>query len=947
MSAAASTVQHTMPLDSDPLQRLSTAAWSAWGKTDGYEAERSMPLVQHLADSADVADLVWAWLPQHTRDYIESCLSPQARDGRRLLRWLAGVHDIGKCSPPFASKVPYLADQMRKAGFEFPRDTSDFARAPHGLVGQEILTRWLVERHGSDPSAARTYAVVVGGHHGVPPAAESLGRLRRNRSLVGTALWQATQDEILDAVADHVEVDRLLPRWARSPLPPTAQALLTGAVIVADWLASNIELFPYDVTVDARAARAWDELGLPPPWTPAPPARDAEALASDRFPLLAGLPLRPVQELTVTAAWDAEAPPLLIVEAAMGSGKTEAALLAAEVLAHRFGCGGVYVALPTMATSDAMFGRVLDWIERLDTGQATSTYLAHGKSGLNERYAGLLRQPRAASVYDGSEPTRATEAQVLSWLTGRKKGVLATMVVGTIDQLLFTALQAKHVALRHLAFAGKVVVIDEAHAADDYMRVYLARTLEWLAAYRVPVVLMSATLPHAQRHEYAEAYRRGLGVPSAELPPQAPYPCLTSVTAEAITVTGPATKGLEPSRTVSVAWIDDELSTLADLLEKSLGDGGCAGVIRNTVGRAQETAAYLRACLDGVEVELVHSRFIATHRAEKETRLRSVLGPDRGARPTRKVVVGTQVLEQSLDIDFDLMVSDLAPIDLLLQRAGRLHRHRCDPQERPSRLRTARLFVTGIAGWVEGIPLAARGSRTIYGDARLLRSAAVLGLAEDDEHAAEILIPGSIRPLVEVGYGAEPPGPERWQDHMEAADEEHRQATAAQRQRADTYLLPGADTLDDLVNWLEFGDHTEAEDPRTTGGSRVRDSEDGIEVIVVQRRSDGDVVVLDDGAPMAGQRAVYLQGPPPTDVARHLAAMTVRLPLSLTNERTFEATIAALEADAHAGWQESPWLSGQLALHLDDDWTCELAGHRISYDPHDGLVVSTLEAEDS
>lgn len=924
----------------DRLRRFSVTARAAWGKTDGYEAERWMPLVQHLIDSADVADEVWTWLPRHTREHIESCLPADARDGRLLLRWLAGVHDIGKCSPPFASKVPHLEDQMRRAGFEFPRDRSEFARAPHGVVGQEILTRWLIARHGADPATARTYAVVVGGHHGVPPTDEALGRLRRNRSLVGTALWPATQDEILDAIAAEVGVDGLLAQWAGSPLPPTAQALLTGAVIVSDWLASNIDLFPYDVRGEERATKAWEELGLPSPWDPAPPPRDAMTLASGRFPFLAGMSLRPVQEMTVAAAWEADSPPLLIVEATMGSGKTEAALLAAEVLAHRFGCGGIYVALPTMATSDAMFGRVLDWIERLGTADATSTYLAHGKSGLNERYAGLARQQRAPGVCDGGT-SAATEARVLSWLTGRKKGVLANMVVGTIDQLLFTALQAKHVALRHLAFAGKVVVIDEAHAADDYMRVYLTRALEWLATYGVPVVLMSATLPYAQRCEYADAYRRGLGAEPPDLPAQAPYPCLTSVTADATSVTGPGMANIEPSRTVSVSWIDDELPTLVDLLEESLGDGGCAAVIRNTVGRAQETAAYLREHLDGVEIELIHSRFIATHRAEKEARLRAELGRDRSARPTRKVVIGTQVLEQSLDIDFDLMVSDLAPIDLLLQRAGRLHRHECGPGARPPRLRNARLLVTGIAEWDGGAPIAVPGSRAVYGSAKLLRSAAVLGLAEGDERAAEILFPSSIRPLVEAGYAPQAPGPESWRDRIEAADKDHRRDIAAQRQRADTYLLPNPEALADLVNWLEYGDRGEAEDARTTGASRVRDSDDGVEVIVVQRRSDGNVVVLEDGGPMAGRQAVYLQGqPPPPEVARQLAAMTVRLPLSLTNGRTFEATVSALEVDAHAGWQESPWLTGQLALHLDDDWTCELAGHRVSYQREDGLVVA-------
>ena len=917
-----------------------------WGKSSGLDGEFWMPLVQHSVDSGDVAGLVWDWLPRHVQNLIEQALPAGARDGRTLLRWLAGVHDIGKCSPPFASKMSVLTERMRGRGFVFPRDTTDYGKAPHGLVGQIVLTRWLQERHRFDRAIATSYAVVVGGHHGTPPTLTQLQGMRRRPDLTGQGTWAEVQVEILDAMAARTGAADLLPAWAQNPLPPTVQAVLTGAVIVSDWLASNTELFPYEAEEQAaRVGEAWRSLGFPAPWRPDAPPTDVDAHLAARFPHLAGHSPRPIQQLALDAAHAADTPALLIVEAAMGTGKTEAALLAAEVLAARFDCGGVYVALPTMATSDAMFGRVQDWIENLPGSGPTSTYLAHGKAALNDRF-NLVRQRRAASVCDDDLPHDKVEARVLAWLTGRKKGVLANMVVGTIDQLLFSALQAKHLALRHLAFAGKVVVIDEAHAADDYMRMYLSRSLEWLAAYGVPVVLLSATLPQSQRQELADAYRHGLGVGPVALTADAPYPALTSVSAADVVVTSPAATD-ETTHEIEVSCLDDDLDTLTATLADLLAGGGCAAVIRNTVGRAQETARHLQERLGDTEIVLHHSRFIATHRARKEAALREQLGRDGSNRPLRQIVIGTQVLEQSLDVDFDVMVTDLAPVDLLLQRTGRLHRHErgAGETDRPATIRAPWLFVTGVAAWGEdGLPVPDPGTRTVYGLSRLLRAAAVLDLRPGASR--RVRLPTDIRGLVERAYADAIPGPESWHAAIEEADRDRCRVVADQRRRADDFRIAALDRLefDDLVGWLEYGGATEADDTRSPGASRVRDSEDGIEVIVVQRRADGTVVCLDvPGSEPAGELAVPLMGPPEEQVARILAATTVRLPTSMTNDRDFDATLKALEADVHDGWQQSHWLAGQLALHLDDDWTAQVGEWRVSYDVDLGLMATRNE----
>lgn len=919
--------------------QLSRAAWSAWAKNPDRHGEQVMSLVRHLFDSADVAAHVWRWLPTRVRTVVDSSLPDGARDGGRLLCFLAGVHDIGKCSPPFAGQVPSLAARMSDEGLRI-NVLRPSREAPHGSVGQVVLQRWLERRFGFGRRVATTYGVVVGGHHGSPPGPRALQALGATPHLIGDGLWTKVQEELLDTVAERVGVTELLGAWSTTPLAATAQTVLSGAVIVSDWLASNVELFPLGSQgLPDRAAEAWHELGLPPSWRPSAPTAPVEDLIGRRFPALEEHPPRPVQRLTVEAARVCEEPSLLVVEAAMGSGKTEAALLAAEELAARHGCGGVYIALPTMATSDAMFGRVLDWVRHLDDGGTQSTYLAHGKANLNPAYNALRRPAPTSGIHDEDLGPTTADAQVYGWLAQRKTGVLASMVVGTIDQLLFTALQAKHLALRHLAFAGKVVVVDEAHAADDYMRSYLARTLEWLAAYGVPVVLMSATLPRSQRQVLADAYRLGRGAGPAKLPADQPYPAVTRVDAEDVTIHG-AEDVEEPARTVQLRCLTDDADELVTTLREELQDGGCAAVIRNTVARAQDAAQLLRHELPGTEIVLAHSRFVATHRAQREADLRVRLGRDPSQRPERLVVVGTQVLEQSLDVDFDVMVTDLAPVDLVLQRVGRLHRHERGEGEsdRPPRLREPRVYVTGIEKWdADGLPTPARVLKRIYSLSRLLRSAAVLGLVPQE--ITPIELPSQIRPLVEAAYASEVPGPATWRDTIAAADDLHAAHVATQLAKSVAFQIRPVAATESLRGWLEGAGGTEADDLRNPGASRVRDSEDGLEVIVVQRDADGEVVCLRDGGPCAGKAATRYLGPPEPDVQRALAATTVRLPFAMTHEGVIDDVIDALEAGAHEGWQQSSWLQGRLALQLDDDWRAEVAGFEVTYDLEEGLRV--------
>ncbi|MEA5053004.1 MAG: CRISPR-associated helicase Cas3', partial [Propionicimonas sp.] len=522
-----------------------------------------------------------------------------------------------------------------------------------------------------------------------------------------------------------------------------------------------------------------------------------------------------------------------------------------------------------------------------------SLALAHGKAALNDNYATLLHQAWKGQVFDEDGDGGSSHALVVvnQWLRGRKRAGLADFVVGTIDQSLFAALKAKHVVLRHLGLAGKVVIIDEVHAADDYMREYLKRLLGWLGAYRTPVILMSATLPPSQREEFRNAYAQGLDGETRDLPETDDYPRISvGNAADEIHVPSEA-RQVE----VGIRQLADDPAALTELLDKALADGGCAAVICNTVRRAQQTFASLVDVFG--DVRLVHSRFIAPERARREADLVRALGPDGSLRPARLIVVGTQVLEQSLDVDFDLMISDLAPVDLLLQRAGRLHRH--DRPDRPSPLRQPVLWLRGVQDWSAEPPAAVRGSTAVYGAQRLLAAAAVL------QGLPSVRFPQDIPRLVRIAYDA-PQVPAEWEaawaDAQEAETTRRRTAVA----RAQTYLLGApweSGNLNGLIDVIS-GDPDRLEEQ---GKSQVRDGGEGLEVMALRRGDDNYLRLLDGAVHLPGRVVPEgLQWGTADDerLAREMAACTLRLPAAMCYPGVIEGVIRDLERLAdYSGWQ--------------------------------------------
>ncbi|MGB4780265.1 CRISPR-associated helicase Cas3' [Microbacterium sp.] len=919
--------------------------------------EKWLPLHQHLADTAAIAGRLWdQWLAPAVRQLIVDDVG-DASAARGLAVWLAGVHDVGKASPAFAVQVPRLAEDMRLLGLDADsrlHGSPDRLPARHELVSHLAASAWLEEAHGFDRVQARRIASILAAHHGKPPDAAQVAEVRPRDRLVGAGRWRDVRVELLEAATSAHVSETDIQRWRAAELTQPTLLLLSAIVIVADWIASS-DYFPLSElgeqpwqTTRERAENAWRKLNLPAPWTPTPPTDDAE-LFRRRFTLGETTTPRPAQAELMRLARESPTPSLFILEAEMGAGKTEAALAAAEILASRFGRSGVFIGLPTQATADGMFARLTEWTQRLELDTPVNVFLAHGNRLLNEGFDRLARDGRFRAIGDTYDGRRdASEDLVIAhqWFSAPKRGPLSSLVVGTIDQALFGALRTRHVMLRHLALAGKVVILDEVHAYDAYMGQYLERALHWLGAYGVPVILLSATLPSDKRRAFAKAYESGRTGGTAPSAPRRAWVARSTASSQPdpheslngdigypsiVAVRGgsppllvhPASTGT--SRVVALDRVDDELDSLAGLLSDALAEGGTAVVIRNTVRRAQETAARLREEFGQDAVMLAHARFLGVDRARRDRRLLELFGKN-GDRPEKMIVVATQVVEQSLDLDFDIMVSDVAPVDLLLQRAGRLHRHA--GRSRPSRVDTPRLVLTG-ADWTCSPPEPNPASQKIYERHPLLRTLAVL-------HGCDALrLPDDIPPLVQAVYGQEPLGPAEWADPMSEAAASFQNVTVSRQHAADQFRLNAMKRTGDLLGLIGF----DAGDPESGAGARatVRDGEDTLDVLALQQNGDGGYYTpfwLEEG----GGIQIPENDLPDHALTRVILGCSLRLPAAVCRGRLIDRHIRRLEESYPVlTWHGSHALRGELVLVLDADGRASLDPFTLSYSPEDGL----------
>jgi CRISPR-associated endonuclease/helicase Cas3 len=747
-----------------------------WAKLPGKDNHsRSFhPLLCHMLDVAVVAREIWrAVLPEAASQKLAAALRLSPEAAQRWITYLAALHDLGKASPAFQMRKEAQRLLMLYQAFGSPPNV-EASECPHGRVTAGELPEILASAFGMQQATADRLAVVIGGHHGTFPTSFEIEK--QPTAGVGKGKWKQLRHELAAILAELLEVQE---GEIPAACDHAAAMAIAGLVSVADWIGSNNEFFPYLVCnidswptispadylqeAESKARKALQRLGWIGWIQPTKVLSFAQL-----FPFITGC--RPLQDAAIAIATKLTQPGIVIIEAPMGEGKTEAALYLADHWGMAPGPRGCYVALPTQATSNQMFSRVHSFLEARYPGDKVNLQLLHGHAALSAEFQ-ILREygDRAfvpQGVYGQDEcGTHGTSVVAAEWFTHRKRGLLAPFGVGTVDQALLAVLQTRHVFVRLFGLAHKVVILDEVHAYDAYMSKLMERLLEWLAALGSPVVLLSATLPDQRRKALLEAYRRGLQSPLSEeqkVSLEASYPRITwadatSCGAQQIAVS------VQAERTLKIEWIDGRLPqneadgfTLSEKLKAVLRQGGCAAVICNTVNRAQQVYLALKPYFAAAELDLLHARFLFRDRSEREKNALVNFGKegeiirfDEGdarkvSRPHLKVLVATQVIEQSLDLDFDLMVTDLAPVDLILQRSGRLHRHE---RTRPASLSQPTLWICQPEEVSDDVPVFDRGTEAVYDAHILLRSWLVL------RTRGAISIPDEIEELIESVYG--------------------------------------------------------------------------------------------------------------------------------------------------------------------------------------------------
>ncbi|MGZ2359650.1 CRISPR-associated helicase Cas3' [Streptomyces sp. 372A] len=927
-----------------------------WGKEHGLT--RPYPVICHLLDTGAVFGELWdVVLSQETREAVASALGLSLSEARTVVSFWAALHDIGKITPPFQAQVPSCYGLLR----EDPAYVSAPGAEHESQFRHEIASHWSLfqllevagypgDRRLMHRAVSHQVAQLLGGHHG------SFGAVLKSKEVaqasaynagLGGAGW-ADQRQ-----AHFTEVRRVMGAFAvpAGGLPAGLAVIVAGLVVVADWLASQTS------AIEARLpASGWSgtPAQLDAHWQgavrAAPKLVGSARLGRARFSsqdFAAMFPFEPnslQRDLAehLPGLVREHGPGLVLVTAPTGDGKTEGALFAASVLGRAAGCRGLYFALPTMGTADAMLPRVEAFASQALSGER-ALMLLHSMAWLSSPGSGERDVPGdAVGQADVVSAGASTVVEADAWLRGPKRGLLAPLGVGTIDQALSAVLPLRYNVLRLFGLSDKVFVVDEAHAYGPWMHQLLLRLLEWLGAMRAPVVLLSATLTGRSAGSLVDAYRRGAGFrePSAVAPR---YPGWLFASGGSGEVSAVRDTLSNRARTLMVSrraveWDTAEpigspvceggrRAALREVLAPVAEVGGTALVCCTTVAEAQQTYRDLRAAFPELAarpggLRLLHSRYPADVRASITADCERAYGkpvPSDGPVAVRpaSVLVATQVVEQSLDLDFDLVVSDLAPFAQLLQRAGRARRHARGRLGRPAWAAAedepVLVVLDPLTERDDAVP---RSWGTVYDASLLHRTSQLL-----EELAGQgIAVPGDVQRLVDAVYD---------EDFVDKADE----AVRAELARLDEERLAREATERHMATWTGIcapadvrGDLSKLS-LREAGVSKelltTRLGADTGRVLCLYEQPDDTFTLDPEGSlptPAGGRHG--LTAHQLVDVARRVAPVPGRW---LRDE--------VADSAVPKGWGTHPSLRGLVLLRMtptDDIWSCRYGRSTLS-----------------
>lgn len=747
---------------------------------------QALPLSQNFAKTFEEADgekVLGQTVEEHCRivGLVAEALAALYPDALRQ-RWFknvgltAALHDVGKVSPTFQEKIREGTTSYRpnsEKGLEHVRPEDEHRWGGHAGVSMLSLREF--------PGASEKVAEIAGSHHGFCP--ETL--LHDGDEPLGGIPWKRARHEL---------IEKLRNRFAENFPSVTTDdqaRVLAGLTSVADWIGSGDSLsktIPHDESAVARAVK---ESGF----------HKAAFKAGLSFDAVFGFSPNAPQKAFIDAF---HGPGVYVLEAEMGSGKTEAALYAAYLAISRGDAGGLYFALPTQATSDAVYLRIQKFLQTVSQ-EAEPLLLTHSNACLSLMQMGADAAPGGA------------------WFNSSKRSILGNFAVGTVDQALMAVMSVRHGFVRTFGLVGKVVILDEVHSYDVYTGTILNVLVQTLRRMGCVVIILSATLSRSRRNALLKTDLQC-----------DKYPLITTVgetDGEKAVEIPVAALGSKEVRLRHVRHDDEAFEHAL----RCAGEGQRVLWIENTVDAAQKCFARFQSLLESAEkaprLELLHSRFTRADRTANEQFWVNLYGKKGRQQQsgTGMILIGTQVLEQSLDIDADFLVTRLCPTDMLLQRLGRLWRHR--ESLRPASARCeAWVLEPELAAAIANPKEAFGASGIVYAPYVLLRT------LQAWEKIDTVALPGDIRSLINATYDDR-----KEQGVFERLQEEMRTGTVIYGIKR-----PGSDDLENFARLSLAQNMHQSDDDVSTRFGEVPSAD-----VLLVRSLNEKTVVLFDGTAIA------------------------------------------------------------------------------------------------
>ncbi|WP_100158464.1 CRISPR-associated helicase/endonuclease Cas3 [Proteus columbae] len=658
--------------------------YSYWGKfKSDNNSECYHLLPYHSLDVAAVGSILFSADTKIVKD-ISDFLQINAEDFSKLFYFILSLHDIGKFSSSFQYIGKNIIDKKQIPESRFSYDGKNYRHDRLGYyfwmqIKETVFSLVIPDGDYNNRKLSNGFLIMIEtvlGHHGKPINKNDIEYME---NFIHKNNENAAVNFACDAFKLFNPSISATFFYDKEWLGRLKQIswLLAGMATLSDWIGSNNEYFPYYK----------NKISLSEYWLLT--LKQAEkAILSSGFkrdyqisPFISveynfGYKPTPLQQWAEKVPIN-KYPQLFILEDTTGAGKTEAALTLAHRLMEADVADGFYFGLPTMATSNAMFSRIVNYYTRLfdKNSEAPSIVLAHGASIMNEQFTSIIRDGN--EQYNNRDNTAS--AQCYQWLSdSRKKALLATVGVGTLDQALLAMLPRRHQPLRLLGLNRKVIIFDEIHSADEFMFEIIENLLSAHLYQGGSVILLTATLSLKQRQRIINSWFDALDQPQKMIQSKS-FPLATHLTyfPEVAMMEYPLESRKEVTRQVKVEIINEEQDCI-NIIVNAVNSGNCIVWIRNTVNDAIKAYRDINQRLPENQNNclLFHSRFILHDRKNHEEQVLKRFGKKSTAQQRKgTVLIATQVFQESLDADADIMISDICPIDDLIQRSGRLHRH--------------------------------------------------------------------------------------------------------------------------------------------------------------------------------------------------------------------------------------------------------------------------------